>query len=656
MYIKLAIRNFRRQAGSYAVYFVTVLITISLLFSVNNIIYCSGILKVVDETDVGEDMTRTAIIEGLTIFSGIIALINSRAQLHILSLRKRELGTYMLLGMKRKQIAWLFVLESTVLFAVTILAGLFLGVILYQGIMSLLYVVIDTEFRLTGYSARSFLVTVVQGLIIFIVSALSTAEVLRKSNITSLIEDRKKRVSKLGKLPILRSIIFILVCVVFWCAIVIFMLYNKKSMGEYISNIDILNIDILNIIVTGIIMLLIPTTIIIFNMLYPRCITEMALRNKKFSENGTNRFILRQLSNKTISNASMFAAISMIVTVVIFFINIICGYYCTMGYYNNMYPCNMIVYDDDSVAVEEVLDKYTVLSDKVNYDIIRIAKFDSLKDVEFIAETTYRECMKMSGDTPVSLDGTYKIAVRSKEEDIISKSQGFNYDKMDPIQIGAISVKYSGILVTKNVFPYTIILPDKVFESLRSSDVRYKTVDNMVMYSYKALKDKDIEEWKEEMGETVLFYWREYDNLSRKIESAPFIVIESFVIITLLTLSMSIIALKITSEIPEDRIKYQKLFEIGVNKKILCKTLFKQNMAFFLFPLIQPLVFTIFISKILSNELKSAIQSDDMGSATVYSIVITYLIIGLVFALYMIITYLFMKKKIITENEQRKLY
>lgn len=48
MYLNLAIRNVKRQVGSYLIYFMTVSLTVALLFAVNNVIYSRELAALAD--------------------------------------------------------------------------------------------------------------------------------------------------------------------------------------------------------------------------------------------------------------------------------------------------------------------------------------------------------------------------------------------------------------------------------------------------------------------------------------------------------------------------------------------------------------------------------------------------------------------------------
>lgn len=43
MALRLALRNVRRQASVYAIYFVTVITTVALMFAINNVLFSDGL-------------------------------------------------------------------------------------------------------------------------------------------------------------------------------------------------------------------------------------------------------------------------------------------------------------------------------------------------------------------------------------------------------------------------------------------------------------------------------------------------------------------------------------------------------------------------------------------------------------------------------------
>ena len=100
MYAKLAVKNVRRQIGNYMIYFITITLTVALMFSINNVLYSES-LSVFAETV--KDM-RGGLIALFYFIALIVAFVLGYATSFMLKLRKREFGTYLTLGMKRKNI------------------------------------------------------------------------------------------------------------------------------------------------------------------------------------------------------------------------------------------------------------------------------------------------------------------------------------------------------------------------------------------------------------------------------------------------------------------------------------------------------------------------------------------------------------------------
>ena len=100
MLAKLAARNVKRQVGNYLIYFITVSLTVALMFAVNNVIYEKGMLEKLSDA---EEM-RTMLTALSVIVSLIVAFVLGYATSFMLKLRKREFGTYLTLGMTRRNI------------------------------------------------------------------------------------------------------------------------------------------------------------------------------------------------------------------------------------------------------------------------------------------------------------------------------------------------------------------------------------------------------------------------------------------------------------------------------------------------------------------------------------------------------------------------
>lgn len=111
MLAKLALRNVRRSAKDYLVYFFTMTVVVALMFAFNSLIFSEEVRDMFQEAEVMEVMLGLA-----TFFIVLIVawLINYMIRF-ILEKRSREFGIYLLLGMEKWQIARLYMRESVLL-------------------------------------------------------------------------------------------------------------------------------------------------------------------------------------------------------------------------------------------------------------------------------------------------------------------------------------------------------------------------------------------------------------------------------------------------------------------------------------------------------------------------------------------------------------
>lgn len=141
---KLAVRNVKRSAKDYLVYVITMMLVTALMFAFNSILFSPDIRKRIDMAGI-----MAAMIGLATFFIVLIVawLINYMVKF-MLEKRSREFGTYLLLGMKKKDIQGLYMRENVIMGAGAFLAGMALGVLLQQIIMAVLYTMLQDNYHL----------------------------------------------------------------------------------------------------------------------------------------------------------------------------------------------------------------------------------------------------------------------------------------------------------------------------------------------------------------------------------------------------------------------------------------------------------------------------------------------------------------------------
>ena len=167
---KLIIKNVRKNIRDYLIYFLTLMISVSVFYAFNSIS---------DQPAFSEmGMTKTLLYDQLGILLStltvliavVLAFLIIYANLFLLKRRKKELGLYMVLGMKKGRISRIFAGETFCVGVIALVTGLCLGVALSQGISLValkLFAIELSKFRLV-FSMGAFQKTALCFAVIFL--------------------------------------------------------------------------------------------------------------------------------------------------------------------------------------------------------------------------------------------------------------------------------------------------------------------------------------------------------------------------------------------------------------------------------------------------------------------------------------------------------
>lgn len=132
LYIKLAWGNLRRALKDFTVYFVTLMLSVSLFYSFNTLTNQAFFVELSSSTS--QLVLRMAVlITGLSIFLMIvIGILIVYANVFFMRRRVREFATYLLLGMKKSSLAFVILIENFIVGICALIVGLLVGVVVSQ--------------------------------------------------------------------------------------------------------------------------------------------------------------------------------------------------------------------------------------------------------------------------------------------------------------------------------------------------------------------------------------------------------------------------------------------------------------------------------------------------------------------------------------------
>ena len=678
MLFKLSLKNISKSIKDYTIYFFTLILGVA-IFYVFNAIDDQTIMLNVSSSTYEIIKLLTQVLSGVSVFvSFILAFLIIYASRFLIKRRNKEFGIYLTLGMSKRKISLILFFETLIIGIASLALGLGIGVSLSQ----LMSIVVANMFEanLTKFtfifSKSACLKTLLYFSIMYLVVMIFNTINISKCKLIDLIHANKKSEKIKLKNPYLCTIIFILSCILLG--------YAYYEVTGNISTFN--NYKIYSSIAFGAL-----ATFFIFWSL-SGLLLRIFMSLKKIYYKGLNSFTLRQFSSKI--NTTVFS--TTIICLMLFIT--ICVLSSALSMKNSLNK-NLTTFAPHDIEFAQTIpdsnDEETSDTQKANAklslaEVLKKNGLDIQKTFQNITyfslyyddnvnlkETlgSYFETVKKSYpylryDTPVILmkNTDYNnIAESFNLEKVTLKKHEYvvvgNYKEMLNIKNEALK---RNIKITINNQEYTpkyqkaiygfyemgsqetetgfIVLPDETLNDKQK-------FRNQMIADYK--DDSNITEEKlNSIIENDTFYL-DYGityNTKKDIREAS---IGLGALVTFLGLYLGIIfliscaailALKELSESSDNVQKFNMLRKLGVDEKMINKTLFTQIGIFFMFPLILAIIHSIFGIMFCNTILKTMGISFNLKAAILTSGLIVFIYGG-----YFLVTY-FCSKNIIKEN------
>ena len=195
MLFKLAVRNIRRSVKDYAIYFVTLLVAITVFYAFNSV-SDQQVMHEIAESNKTNMVEFTNFMMG--IFSTVVALVLGFLVIYanqlLIRRRKREFGMYFTLGMKPGQVSRIILYETVLVGLVSLVIGLALGVLVSQ-LLSFatagLFGIPMPDYQFS-FSMNAFIMTLICVAAIYVVVAIFNVFSIRRCKLIDLINAESK--------------------------------------------------------------------------------------------------------------------------------------------------------------------------------------------------------------------------------------------------------------------------------------------------------------------------------------------------------------------------------------------------------------------------------------------------------------------------------
>ncbi len=190
-YTNIVLKNLKHNMTKFTSYIFVNMFVISILFTYGSIVFNKNIT---------EDPILSATMDFVNM--GIIAILLfsiifiSYTGVYFIKTRGQELGVYLTLGMTKKDLTKMLLLESTVIMLISVLAGILTGLV-FSGLFYLvLSNVLDTK-NLFYININSFLLSLGVFLIVFMSNIVFSVLFIKRTNITNITKSTKTKGMKL---------------------------------------------------------------------------------------------------------------------------------------------------------------------------------------------------------------------------------------------------------------------------------------------------------------------------------------------------------------------------------------------------------------------------------------------------------------------------
>lgn len=145
-YLRIAVNNLRKNSQTYVPYILTCIVTIMMHYMMKSLSLNPGITNLYGAGYVAYMLTLGCHV--IEIFA-VIFLIYTNS--FLIKRRKKEFALYLILGMEKKHLSFVLFLETVLVYVVSALAGLALGIALDKAMFLLIFKFIGTESAPLGF-------------------------------------------------------------------------------------------------------------------------------------------------------------------------------------------------------------------------------------------------------------------------------------------------------------------------------------------------------------------------------------------------------------------------------------------------------------------------------------------------------------------------
>lgn len=694
MLFKLSWNNMKKSIKDYAIYFLTLVLGVAIFYMFNSIDSQQAMLQVSQsQRDIIKMMI--SMLGFVSVFVAVIlGLLIVYANNFLINRRKKEFGIYMSLGMGRRQISKIILMETIFVGIISLVIGIVVGVFASQFMSILVAKMFEadmSEFQFV-FSQDACIKTCIYFAVMYVLVMIFNTFTVSKYKLINLLNANKKNEKVKIKNPILCILVFLFAVAILGYA------YWKVTA-------DVNSLNTADKLLPPILMGIVSTVLIFWSL--SGFIIQIVQKMKNTYLKGTNMFVLRQINNKINTMVASMSIICLMLFMTISILSSSLSLRNTMGReLVEMTPVDLNLYktanlpesymkygrevktteaqrEDSKISVQETL-KNNGLDMSVLKDIVEIPIYatNNLTMEDFLKS----KIQLIKSQFPMLAYGTAEQIVKISDYNKIAKLYGIEqYELKDNEYIvlcdfDGIGTIRNRVLADENVLEIAGKEYKSKYNECKSGFIMMSTshmntgiilvpdscnlTDDMkekqlLVANYNVETDEEKQEIEKLFTSSNSGFVQNLESNGIDIDgltkialmeaSVGIATIVTFIAIYLgvifLIASSAILALKQLTDSSDNKQRYTILRKIGCDEKMINKALFRQIGIFFGVPLILAIIHSIFGIQFAIKLMSGLASEKDLLPSAVATVVI----IGVIYGAYFLSTY-FGSKNIIKEE------
>lgn len=671
MFFKLAVKNVKKSFKDYMIYFLTLMFAVCMFYVFNSV---DGF---VDNLALSENMKKLiqsadVVMRALSILvAGVLAFLIIYANSFLMKRRKKELGLYMILGMRKRKISIILIIETFFIGLISLVVGLGIGAVLSQSLSGIIAKAIDvsvTKFEFV-FSKSACIETSVFFAITFIIVMIFNSVSISKYKLIELLRSGKKNEKMVEQKTWCSVLMFIVsvICYIYTYSFFFnmgtdnntFYIFNDSTKSTYLAFASF---------AIGTFLFFISIACIILKLFQ---------ESKKIYYKGLNIFTIRQISSKINSTRIAMAFISLMLFIGVFamtFCNsmssllkqdVNCNFDLTIMRYNQFNDNNIAEQNLTDIVKKELnveesfahYEEYKIYTNINKYrENILSTNINDLKNFDIMAISDYNSAMKFASKDTINLSkDQYAIVVEEpSEKDLEGDLKNLVKNDIEEFLKNntSISTKSTELSPYNNEVIYNqfgnftggnilILVPDDVVETAiigaRVFNANYNVDKETIEKNVTNTLIDDNNSGYSMYNEKYSMYIYSKIGITEQLIGSQLILVCTglYLGVIFMLASAAILALQQLSEASDNSLRYNLLKRLGAKKSMIRGSVFKQVSVYFLMPLAFSVI-NVGIALLVANNL----VKNNMGTnVPTESLVLTGSVIFAIYGLYYLITF-----------------